>query len=201
MTGERTEAALELCDQVFEWSPWLEIDDVLARPLHPLAPGLYRLRRRGRSDLDYIGQTGRTLRGRVRMLRGIFGDEMPYRDPHTAGPALWSLLQASDCSFEVSVVEVHAEPDWRKRLEALAISLYRQRHRRSPTANLGRMPAGYVISSGRNAKLAAAGGQRRGGRSNTVTASSAPSVAPVGPLDAAFRRKTGAGMAGVSGCP
>jgi hypothetical protein len=57
-------------------------------------PGLYRIRRRGREDLDYLGQTGLTLRQRVVMLRGVFGDVMPYRDPHTAGPGLWALRQA-----------------------------------------------------------------------------------------------------------
>src|ERR1043166_8492915 len=29
-----------------------------------------------------------TLRARLGMLRGIYGPVMPYRDPHTAGPAL-----------------------------------------------------------------------------------------------------------------
>jgi hypothetical protein len=48
----------------------------------------------GRGDVDYIGQTGMgtmTIRKRLRMLRGVYGELMPYRDPHTAGPALWAL--------------------------------------------------------------------------------------------------------------
>jgi hypothetical protein len=45
------------------------------------------------------------------------------------------------------------------------------------------MPAGYLMSSGRNARLAAAGRQRRGERSPTVTASHAAGIGPVGPLD------------------
>jgi hypothetical protein len=27
------------------------------------------------------------------MLRGIYRPEMPYRDPHTVGPALWAQRQ------------------------------------------------------------------------------------------------------------
>jgi hypothetical protein len=89
-------------------------------------PGLYRIRRTGRSDVDYIGQTGNSLRGRRRMLRGILDPEMPYRDPHTAGHALWSLRRAEACQFEASVVPVAGSSQWRKGLESLAISLYRQ---------------------------------------------------------------------------
>jgi len=58
----------------------------------PLLPGLYRIRRIGRDDLDDIGQTGMstmTLRKRLGRLRGINGEVMPYRDLHTAGPALY----------------------------------------------------------------------------------------------------------------
>jgi hypothetical protein len=57
----------------------------------PAVPGLYRIRRIGIEGWDYIGQTGSehtNLRRRMAMLRGIYLDEMPYRDPHTAGPAL-----------------------------------------------------------------------------------------------------------------
>ena len=169
--------------KVFRWSPWVDFERVLAEPLLPLSPGLYRLRRHGRTDLDYIGQTGGPLRGRVRMLRGVLGVEMPYRDPHTAGPALWAIRQASQCSFEVSVVEVDAEPAWRKGLEAVAISFYRQRRGQSPTFNFGRMPAGYAISSGRNARLAAAGRQFRGGPSSRAAAQHEAGIPPVAPLD------------------
>ena len=134
-----------------------------------MSPGLYRLRRRGRPGLDYLGQTRRTLRGRVRMLGGVFGDEMPFRDPHTAGPALWAMRHANPCSFEVSVVEVDTEPSWRKGLEALAISLYGQRWHESPTVNFGRMPAGYrdvertqrAARGGRAASFAAGPRQNR----------------------------------------
>ena len=60
----------------------------------PLLPGLYRIRRMGRDDLLYSGQTGMgtmTLRKRFGILRGVNGEVMPYRDLHTAEPALWAL--------------------------------------------------------------------------------------------------------------
>ena len=47
----------------------------------PSTPGLYRLRRVGRTELDYIGQTGSggmTLRKRARMLASIHGEVMPF---------------------------------------------------------------------------------------------------------------------------
>jgi hypothetical protein len=60
----------------------------------PASPGLYMVRRSGLSGCDYIGQTGVTLRARLSMLRGAFAAEMPYRDPHTAGPGFWALLDS-----------------------------------------------------------------------------------------------------------
>jgi hypothetical protein len=62
----------------------------------PNTARLYRIRRVGRDDLDDVGQTGTgtmNLRKRRAMLKGIY-EPMPYRAPHTAGPALWALLRA-----------------------------------------------------------------------------------------------------------
>lgn len=98
----------------YRWSRWFSLEEVLQEPALPTTPGLYRIRRAGQEDLDYIGQSGGSLRGRLRMLRGVFGPEMPYRDPHTAAPGLWALLQTEPCSFEVSVTEVEGDPPWRK---------------------------------------------------------------------------------------
>ena len=104
----------------------------------------------GRDDLDYIGQTGMgtmTLGKRLGMLRGVYGERMPYCDPHTAGPPLWALWHQTGEDFEVSVVPVEGSTPWRKGLEALATALYRQEHGRSPTFGFGRMPVGYRASS------------------------------------------------------
>lgn len=104
------------------WSPWQPLYESWLAGRLPDQPGLYRIRRAGRSDLDYIGQTGMgrmTLRKRSAMLSGVFADTMPYRDPHTAGPALWALRHASsdEALFEISVVPIAGETPWRKGLE------------------------------------------------------------------------------------
>jgi hypothetical protein len=151
----------------------------------PSQPGLYRIRRAGRADIDYIGQTGAgtmTLRRRLGMLKAIYGDEMPYRAPHTAGPALWALLHGGGIPFEVSVAVVHGPDPWRKGLEALAISLYRQAEGRSPTVNFGRMPPGYRASSSNDARLVRSGKRFRGGPCGDGDESHAPGIPPAGPL-------------------
>jgi hypothetical protein len=68
------------------WSPGLPHWTCWLGQRLPNVPGLYRIRRVGRDDLDYIGQTGAggmTLKKRMGMLRGIYAEVMPYRDPHT----------------------------------------------------------------------------------------------------------------------
>ena len=58
-----------------------------------------------------------TLRKRLGMLRGVFGELMPHRDPHTIGPALWALYHQTGKDFEVSVVSVEGTTQWRKGVE------------------------------------------------------------------------------------
>jgi hypothetical protein len=123
-----------------------------------------------------------TLKQRLGMLRGVYGEEMPYRDPHTAAPALWAMRHKDGCHFEVSISVVAGTTQWRKGMEAVAIALYRQQHGRSPAANFGRMPAGYRMSSCNNARLVATGKRSRGGLTEEVDASHEPSIAPVGTL-------------------
>jgi hypothetical protein len=141
------------------------------------------VRRVGRGDLDYIGQTGLNLRARLGMLVGVRAPEMPYRDPHTAGPALWALRHATGCAFEASVARLDGPANWRKGWEAVAIALYRQAHGRSPAVNFGRMPAGYRMSSGNNARLVGAGRRFRGGSSDATDPSHAGGVPPTGSLE------------------
>jgi hypothetical protein len=76
---------------ILAWSAWQPLLGCWRGGKVPSQPGLYRIRRTGREDLDYLGQTGigtMTLRKRLGMLKGIYGATMPYRAPHTAGPAL-----------------------------------------------------------------------------------------------------------------
>ena len=94
---------------LLRWGVWRPLAGASRDPEIPHLPGLYRIRRMGRDDLDSTGQTGTgtmTLRKRLGMLRGVSGELMPYRDPHTAGPALWALSHQTGEDFEASVVPV-----------------------------------------------------------------------------------------------
>ena len=133
--------------------------------------------------MDYIGQTGLALRERLRMLRGVYAEQMPYRDPHTVGPALWAQRQISNEEYEASTCPIEGDVRWRKAMEAVAIARYRQQHGRSPTFNFGRMPAGYRMSSGNNARLVAAGTRFRGGPCEDALDCHLPSLPPIAPLD------------------
>src|SRR5215831_14162310 len=100
------------------WSGWMPLRMAGQNRRIWAAPGLYRIRRVGDDRaLAYIGQTGRLLRERLAQLRGVYRDEMPYRDPHTAAPTLWALRDRDQCDFEASVVEVHGTVPERKTLE------------------------------------------------------------------------------------
>ena len=172
-------------DEILTWSAWIQLEGCWLGSGLPTRPGLYRIQRAGRDDLDYIGQTGAgrmTLRARLAMLRGVYGATMPYRDPHTAGPALWALRQHDPQPFLVSVVPLEGPTPWRKGWECVAISLYRQAHGRSPTVNFGRMPYGYRISTGNTAQLVAKALRSRGGPTTEPTTSHLPGISPVGPL-------------------
>ncbi|WP_147444237.1 MULTISPECIES: hypothetical protein [Corallococcus] len=108
---------------------------------------------------------------------------MPYRDPHTAAPALWALRQLEGATFEVSVVEVQGSVPTRKGLEALAIAAHRQEHGQSPTVSFGRMPQGFRMSSPNNALLVSQGKRFRGGPAVGSLACHSPGVPPAGPLE------------------
>jgi hypothetical protein len=164
------------------WTPWVPLEGCWRGPTILPEPGLSRIRRAGSGGLDYIGQTGPRLRQRLPMLAGVFKSEMPYRDPHTAGPALWAMQHATGCHFEASVCPIEGSGPWRKGWEAVAISLYRQECGRSPMFNFGRMPVGYRMSSGNNAKLVASGKRFRGGQFNESDASHLDGMPPFGPL-------------------
>lgn len=52
-----------------KWSNWLSLDpDEGELAEMPTDEGLYRIRNRSRNGLEYIGETGRSVRGRVRAL-------------------------------------------------------------------------------------------------------------------------------------
>jgi hypothetical protein len=146
------------------WSYWIALRGAGQNQQVPARPGLYRVRRKmNEQEIDYIGQTGASLRGRLGQLNGLYRAEMPYNDPHTAAPALWALRHRDACDFEVSVTEMRDTPPNRKALEAVAITLYRSEYGHSPLANFGGMPADYRKSTGNNRTLVASGRRARGG--------------------------------------
>jgi hypothetical protein len=143
----------------------------------PATPGLYRVRVSGADRPIYIGQTGRSIRERLGMLKGAYAELMPYNDPHTAAPALWSLHHRDGVDFECSAAPLDGDRRARMGAEALAISMHRVEHGGSPMANFGGMPDGYRKSSGNNSRLVAAGKRFRGGPDPTAT--STPESVPV----------------------
>jgi hypothetical protein len=147
------------------WCAWLALDDVASRRSVAALPGLYRVRDADDGALLYVGQSA-VLRSRLTQLAVLYRPEMPFSDPHTAAPCLWALRHVLGTRFEVSarVLDGGLGPIARRTAECVVISEYRRAAGRSPTANFGRMPDGWVKSSGNNAGLLASGRQRRGYR-------------------------------------
>lgn len=166
------------------WTSWQPLQDSWRDRDLPARPGLYRIRQAGSAGLAYVGQTGRRLRDRLGDLRKVYQDDMPYRAPHTVGPALWALLHQGGCTFEVSVAPVEGSDPYRKAIEAAVIAHHRQQTGHSPTLNFGRMPAGYRMSSDNNRRLADRGLRFRGGLHPQADASHLPGSSPAGPLEA-----------------
>lgn len=109
------------------WSDWHSLNPTEGElSTIPMTAGLYRIRHHHYSDLEYIGQTGRSLRGRIGALaRNTYKEEMPYRDPHTAAPCLWAIRQEDGPAFSVSYTSPpNASMDRkRKGLEAALIAI------------------------------------------------------------------------------
>jgi len=162
-----------------QWTDWGSLhpaDDHLST--FTTDEGVYRVRHPDRAGIEYIGETGRSLRGRVRALaRGAFADEMPYRDPHTAAHCLWAVQQEYGEKLEVSVTTPSLAEDkqTRKAFEDALIAVYRREMGESPTANFGRIIDGYKQSTYRS------GGERGGPLEPGESESNAETG--VGPLD------------------
>ncbi|WP_433633755.1 GIY-YIG nuclease family protein [Halomicrococcus sp. NG-SE-24] len=115
--------------------------------------------------LVYIGETGRSLRGRIYALRrGIFNGEMPFSDPHTASPSLWTIVDRNGPGFEVSgaTPPIVEDKQQRKAVEDVLIALHRWETKTNLVGNFGRMPPGYSKSKTRSTGI-------RGGRSDDDT--------------------------------
>jgi len=119
-----------------KWSSWYKLPDAVAAraALAPAQAGIYRIRCTGRSGLIYIGQSGRSLRTRLRQLRDGMKDAeagRPQNAPHFAAPCVYA--HAARWGVEVSWV---ALPDIEKRerfgIEVDLIALYRRTEKTSP---------------------------------------------------------------------
>lgn len=133
------------------WSEWRILNAETSELGNiPTTPGIYRVRYPNLSGLEYIGETGNSLRQRIRHLaQGTRADEMPFRDPHTAAPCLWAILDKHGGKLEFSFCnpEITRSERDRKGLEASLIALHRKIEGESPTANFGRIIKGYKQSS------------------------------------------------------
>ena len=166
---------------LMQWSHWHPLKGSGRNAAVPITPGIYRTRVAETGEVIYIGQTGRSLRGRLGMLTTCYGAEMPYRDPHTAAATLWALRDRDGVDFEVSTAAVESTKVERLALETVAITTHRVEHGSSPVANFGGGIVGYRLSSANNAALVAAVKRFRGGRDPLATATE--SVPVPGPLD------------------
>lgn len=137
-----------------DWSEWVSLDpsdDQLSGI--STDPGLYRVRHLDRDGFEYIGQTGRSARGRVSALaRNTYSEKMPYRDPHTAAPCLWAVRDRYGPGLEVSTAtpSFATNDQARKGQEEALIAVARRVMGESPTANFGRIIPGYSQSSYRS---------------------------------------------------
>jgi hypothetical protein len=174
-----------LCDDSI-WTPWQPLEKSWLGSRLPTHPGLYRIRlvEEENGRMAYIGQSGRSLKERIAALRSIYSDRMPYKAPHTAGPALWAWRQViPHAPLEVSVAPLPELPlVLRLGLECLALARYRQHGHGSPLCQFGRMPTGYAPSSGNDARLVVAGKRIRGGATSLQLDCHLPGIAPAGPL-------------------
>jgi hypothetical protein len=155
-------------DESLIWSNWKFLSEPKAISA-PSKPGLYRARDASTKTILYVGDTGAKsgLGGRISQLRTCLRDEMPYADPHTAAPALWAYLADGGGSIEISFAIFEGDKQTRKSHEAVLISQLRDSVGESPLASFGRMPNGWLKSTGNNKYLANSGKRHRGKRDDS----------------------------------
>jgi hypothetical protein len=144
------------CD--LDWSPWVPFIGGDFSQL-PGGPGLYRVKPLRGKQLVYIGQTGRNLRQRLRALSiYTLANKMPFNDPHTAAPRLWSWRKETGMEFTCSAAACPLPDRNRIGLEHYLIWQYRIEKGVSPVCNFGRCHPGYFMPS--NRKLGRCGGRQ-----------------------------------------
>lgn len=137
------------------WTEWIGLENKNREILQiTTKPGLYRVRISDEQELAYIGQTGRSLRQRIRKLRVFYDtpDEMPWNGRHTAATSLWAWRDAEGYDFEVSVAPLpnHGGKEgkrYRLGQESCLLWKYRCEKERSPLCNFGRFHQDYSRST------------------------------------------------------
>lgn len=123
------------------WSNWLPLngDANVYKSVPRKKSGVYRIRSVGKDGLIYIGQTGRCLRERLRALRsGVYAQDMPYNDPHTAAPNLWVWLNEEHYEYEFSFLVSDLDTPQRQGLEDFFLWKHRKEFGFSTLCNYGR---------------------------------------------------------------
>ena len=134
-----------------DWTAWVTFDlkksDWLVLPN---GEGVYRIRGVGSDFLMYVGQTGRSLRGRLRYLRrNVLADLMPFNDPHTAAPNLWVWKKEKNWHYECSAASTDFTKRERLAFEHFLLWQYRLERGESTLCNFGRFHPNYLKSTNR----------------------------------------------------
>jgi hypothetical protein len=132
------------------WSPWVPFSaDKHTFHEIPHEPGVYRIRPVNKDFLMYIGETRRSLHTRLQDLRMDLRnkDLMPWSDPHTEAPGMWSWNNAEGYEYECSAAPLDASISGRRGMESFLLYQYRQERGESPLCNFGRFHPRYRRST------------------------------------------------------
>jgi hypothetical protein len=133
-----------------DWSPWAAFSAKELKQL-PAGPGVYRVRVAGTDWLAYVGETGRSVRGRLLDLRrNVAKPDMPFNDPHTAAPGLWAWARDRGFEYECSGASTTLSAVDRKGFECHLLWKHRVALGRSTLCNHGRFHGHYSRSRNRS---------------------------------------------------
>ena len=134
------------------WSPWVPFTATKEEFRQiPREPGLYRIKPVGKDFLMYVGETRRTVHDRLNELRQTLKrtDLMPWNDPITEAPALWTWQEAEGFDYECSAAPLDASISGRRGMESFLLYRYRQEYGASTLCNFGRFHPRYRKSTNR----------------------------------------------------
>lgn len=132
-----------------EWTPWIPFQKPFISI--PKVGGVYRIRSHKINYLVYIGQTGRSLQERLRTLgMQINKEKMPFNDPHTAAPSLWTYRVEDGYEYEFSVAPVDLQTPYRQGLEDMLLWQHRITTGKSTLCNYGRFHPRYIKSKSKD---------------------------------------------------